>query len=95
MIRLQIKEACEREGIDNPKELSRRTGLHYQSCYLLWRGESKMVALATLELICTLLGIRPGQLFDFEPASEKLPASSGSSKDNPTKGRTDKKGKSK
>jgi DNA-binding Xre family transcriptional regulator len=67
MIKLVVKEAAERAGISNALELSQRAKLPYESCRRLWRGEATMVALTTLERICSLLRVPPGQLFDFEP----------------------------
>ena len=72
MIRLTIREAAAKEGITSPRELERATGLSYATCHAVWNSEPQMVQLETLELICTLLGVRPGQLFEFESDSEKL-----------------------
>lgn len=67
MIKVLVKEVAEREGIRNALELSRRAGLHYQTVYSLWRGESKQIGLETIEKLCRALGVRPGQLFQLEP----------------------------
>jgi DNA-binding Xre family transcriptional regulator len=72
MIRLTVKEIAQKEGITSPRELERATGLSYATAHALWNGHPRMIQLATLELICTRLGVRPGQLFDFEPNQDKL-----------------------
>jgi DNA-binding Xre family transcriptional regulator len=72
MIRLSVKEIAQKEGITSPRELERATGLSYATAHALWNGHPRMVQLETLELLCTRLGVRPGQLFDFAPAQDKL-----------------------
>jgi DNA-binding Xre family transcriptional regulator len=67
MIKLLVKEVAEREGIRNALDLAKRAGLHYQTVYSLWRGESKQIGLETIEKLCRALGVRPGQLFQLEP----------------------------
>jgi DNA-binding Xre family transcriptional regulator len=72
MIRLTVKEIAEKEGISSPRELERATGLSYATAHALWNGQPRMIQLETIELICTRLGVRPGQLFAFEPNQDKL-----------------------
>jgi DNA-binding Xre family transcriptional regulator len=72
MIRLAVKEIAEKEGISSPRELERATGLSYATAHALWNGQPRMIQLDTIELICTRLGVRPGQLFEFEPNRDKL-----------------------
>ena len=72
MIRLAIKEIAEKEGINSPRELERATGLSYATSHALWNGNPRMIQLETIELICTRLGVRPGQLLEFEPDQNKL-----------------------
>jgi DNA-binding Xre family transcriptional regulator len=67
MIRLLVKEVAQRAGINNPNELAEATGLHYESCRIMWRGNPKMIGLGTLELLCRTLSVLPGQLFELEP----------------------------
>jgi DNA-binding Xre family transcriptional regulator len=72
MIELIVKEIAQKEGITSPRELERATGLSYATAHALWNGHPRMVQLETLELLCTRLGVRPGQLFDFAPDQDKL-----------------------
>ena len=67
MITLLVKEVAKREGIRNALDLAKRAGLHYQTVYSIWRGESKQIGLETIEKLCRALGVRPGQLFQLEP----------------------------
>lgn len=66
MIRLIVKEVAKRAGIKNPRELSKKANLPYESCRLLWEGNTKMIGLNTIEHLCTLFEVPPCQLFDFE-----------------------------
>jgi putative transcriptional regulator len=72
MIKLVVREVAEREGIKSPRELERATGLSYSTAYGLWKGNPRMIQLETIELLCTRLGVRPGQLFQFEADRGKL-----------------------
>lgn len=72
MIRLIVREVAEREGISSPRELERAAGISYATAHALWNGNPRMVQLETLEMICTSLGVRPGQLFEFEANQAKL-----------------------
>jgi DNA-binding Xre family transcriptional regulator len=67
MIRLLVKEVAQRAGINNPNELAEATGLHYESCRIMWRGNPKMIGLGSLELLCRTLSVLPGQLFELDP----------------------------
>ncbi|HYP25333.1 MAG TPA: helix-turn-helix transcriptional regulator [Blastocatellia bacterium] len=67
MIKLLVKEVAQRAGINNPNELAEATGLHYESCRIMWRGNPKMMGLGTLEVLCRTLSVLPGQLFELEP----------------------------
>jgi len=70
-LRLIVREVAEREGISNPYELSKRARLPYETCRALWNENSNMIALKTLERLCTVLKVRPSQLIEYEP--EVLP----------------------
>jgi len=66
MLRLVVKELAEREGIENPNALAVATGLPYETCRRIWRGEPRLIGLDTIERLCDFLRVRPGQLFDYE-----------------------------
>lgn len=65
-LRLTIREVAEKEGITNPKELSERTGLYYESCRLMWNGSSRRIDLDSLKAICDALNVGPAQLFEYK-----------------------------
>jgi DNA-binding Xre family transcriptional regulator len=71
MIKLNIKETAEREGIKNANLLSEATGLPYETCRKLWRGEARRIDLSTIERLCDVLHVRPSQLIDYEFEPDK------------------------
>ena len=71
MIKLNVRETAEREGYENPNRLSEATGLPYETCRKLWRGEARRIDLNTIERLCDVLRLRPGQLFDYEHEPDK------------------------
>jgi DNA-binding Xre family transcriptional regulator len=73
MMRLIVKEVAHREGIASAYDLSRRTGVQVTSMYKIWSGEARMIGLDTLDKLCTVLKVKPGQLFEHEAEPEKLP----------------------
>lgn len=70
---LTIREVAQKAGIANARQLAARAGIHLNSAYGLWNGEARRVDLDTLEKLCTLFGVVPGQLFNFEPDASVLP----------------------
>jgi DNA-binding Xre family transcriptional regulator len=72
MLRLAVKELAIREGIENPNALAAATGLPYETCRRVWQGEPSMIGLGTIERLCDVLRVRPGQLFDYEYEPDKL-----------------------
>ena len=66
MIKLVVKEIAIREGIENPNALAEVTGLPYETCRRVWNDNSKHIGLGTIERLCDVLRVRPGQLFDYE-----------------------------
>jgi DNA-binding Xre family transcriptional regulator len=73
MMKLIVKEVAEREGIASAYELAKRTGIQVTSTYKIWNGEAKMVGLDTLDRLCTVLGVKPGQLFQHRAEPRKVP----------------------
>jgi DNA-binding Xre family transcriptional regulator len=66
-VRLLVKEVAEKKGIDNPFVLAKETGLNYAACHKLWSGNQKMVGLQTIARLCEVFGVKPGQLFEYQP----------------------------
>jgi DNA-binding Xre family transcriptional regulator len=73
MMELTIKEVAEKAGIANARQLAARAGIHLNSAYGLWNATATRIDLATLEKLCTLFGVVPGQLFRFEADPSVLP----------------------
>jgi DNA-binding Xre family transcriptional regulator len=73
MMRLLVREVAEREGIRNALDLAQRTGLHYATVYRLWKGEAKRFDIDTIDKLCTLLNVKPGQLFEHIAEPDILP----------------------
>ena len=67
-VKLTVKEAAEKKGIANPFALAKETGLNYAACYKMWHGEQQRIDLKTLARLCEVLGVKPGQLFDYQAA---------------------------
>lgn len=73
-MRLLVREVAEREGIRNALDLAQKTGLHYATVYRLWKGEAKRIDVETIDKLCTLFNVKPGQLFEHIAEPDKLPA---------------------
>jgi DNA-binding Xre family transcriptional regulator len=71
MIALNISDPAIREGIPNANALAVTTGLPYETCRKLWRGTATRIDLKTIERLCDVLRVRPGQLFDYEYEPDK------------------------
>jgi DNA-binding Xre family transcriptional regulator len=72
-MKLIVKEVAEKEGIASAYELSMKTGVHVTSMYKIWSGEARMIGLDTLDKLCTVLNVKPGQLFEHIAEPDKLP----------------------
>jgi DNA-binding Xre family transcriptional regulator len=64
-LRLAVREVAEKKGVKNPFMLAQKTGLNYSICHRLWQGDQNRVDLKTLARLCEVLGVKPGQLFDY------------------------------
>jgi DNA-binding Xre family transcriptional regulator len=68
-VKLAVKEVAEKRGILNPFMLSKSTGLNYAICYKMWSGNQQRVDLKTLARLCEALGVKPGQILDYQSDS--------------------------
>lgn len=73
MIQWIVCEVAERAGINNASELAKRSGLQPTSVYRIWKGEAARADLRTLDKLCTLLEVKPSQLFDQVAEPDRLP----------------------
>jgi DNA-binding Xre family transcriptional regulator len=74
-MKLIVRDVAEREGFKNANELAVKTGIPLFSMYRIWDGRAKMIALETMDRLCTVLKVKPGQLFEHEAEPDKLPGS--------------------
>jgi transcriptional regulator with XRE-family HTH domain len=80
MLRLKVKEVAEQGGIPDAAELSRRTGISYDTAYRLWRGEvggtsrgERSIGVMTLYRVAKALGVKVADLIE-EDRRTLLPA---------------------
>ena len=66
MIRLVVREVAERAGITSGYELMKKTGLPPNTANSLWKGTAKRFDIATLNQLCMVFEVPPGQLFEFK-----------------------------
>ena len=71
MLRLDIQELCKREGIENAHQLANVAELSYAVVWRIWNGRPSQIGLATLERLCDVLKVLPGQLFSYTPEPGK------------------------
>lgn len=57
-------------------QVSRETGIRYNTILGLYRGKGRRIDLDTIDAICRLLEVQPGELFTWEPDAEE-PAEGG------------------
>src|SRR5262249_39727121 len=78
MIELKIREVAESRGIENPFALQTASGLNYAVCHRLWKAQSKMIGIETLDKLCSALDCYPSDLFVYTaqnsaPSEEQAP----------------------
>lgn len=66
-IKLLVREVAEKSGVKNPFMLAKETGLNYAACYKMWNGAQQRIDLKTLARLCEVFGVKPGQIFDYQP----------------------------
>ncbi|HYL97951.1 MAG TPA: helix-turn-helix transcriptional regulator [Blastocatellia bacterium] len=66
MIKWTVSEVARRAGIKNARDLARLARVHLNTAYGIWNGTAKRVDLATIDRICTVLQVKPGQLFEHD-----------------------------
>jgi transcriptional regulator with XRE-family HTH domain len=78
MVRLRVKEAAEQAGIPDAAELSRRTGISYDTAYRLWRGEvggekrgERSIGIMTLHRVAKALGVKMMDLYEEDRATRR------------------------
>lgn len=67
MITTRIKEMAEKRGITTAYQLQKATDLPPSMAARLFRDEVDMIALRTLDRLCTALKCKPNDLLKYEP----------------------------
>lgn len=58
-----LKKAAQEVGVENPNQLSLKTGVHYRTCYRIWSEKEVLnVKLKVLLGFCEGLLVTPGAL---------------------------------
>ncbi len=71
MITTRIKEVAEKRGITTAYQLQKVTGLPPSMAARLFRDEVDMIALRTLDRLCTVFKCKPNDLLKHEPSSDE------------------------
>lgn len=71
MIRLYVREYAEDHGITSAYQLKKAMGISTSEAQRLWKGEMKMIALKTLNLLCETFACGPEAFFDYAPDKKK------------------------
>ncbi len=68
MIRFRVRELAEGKGW-NIAALAEQTGLAYSSALDLWHDRAQRIDKKTIEKLCIVFQVQPGELVVWEPAS--------------------------
>ena len=71
MITTRIKEMAEKRGITTAYQLQKLTELPPSMAARLFRDEVDMIALRTLDRLCTVLKCKPNDLLRYEPNTDE------------------------
>lgn len=63
-IRLRLAEVIEEHGLTQ-SAVAREADLSFQAVNYLCSGRAKQIALDTLDRLCRVLKVQPGELFEF------------------------------
>jgi len=69
----RLPQLMEEKGI-SIRQLSRETGVTYTTIRALYHGQRRSVQLAVLDAVCEALGIQPGDIYEYQPADDRRPA---------------------
>lgn len=63
MVRWRLKEQAQPDRW-TARKLSIATGMSYNSIWAIWSGKAKRADLETLDKLCEVLSLEPGDLFE-------------------------------
>lgn len=67
---INVKEACEKRGIENPYQLWQKIGGSKDTTAQLWAGKMTMIKTETMNRLQADLGITPFEYLRNEPDAE-------------------------
>lgn len=67
MIEIRIREVAEKRGITNAYQLQKATGLSASMAARLYKDDVEMIALRTLDALCSALKCKPNDIIRFTP----------------------------
>ena len=65
MVRTKIRDLAEKRGLTTAYQLQKAANLSPSMAARLYRDEVDMIALRTVDSLCTALACKPGDLFDY------------------------------
>jgi len=74
-VKINVRQVAETRGVNNPRDLSLKTGITYSVCYRMWyEADQTRLDLNSLARLCDFLECQPGDLLlliDSGRASQK------------------------
>ncbi|MFL6213304.1 MAG: helix-turn-helix domain-containing protein [Blastocatellia bacterium] len=81
MVELRIKEVAEVRGIMNAYQLQKATGWQPAMAARVWKGNLRMIALDTIDVLCRALDCEPADLIVRVKDTPKPARSSGNKRE--------------
>jgi DNA-binding Xre family transcriptional regulator len=63
VIEIDVKAIAQTRGLTNAFQLSKHTGLGYETAWQLWSKSTKAIRVKTLEVLCERLNANPADFF--------------------------------
>lgn len=81
MVELQIRQVAEKRGITNAYQLQKATGWQPAMAARVWKGNLRMIALDTIDVLCRALDCDPADLIVRVKDTPKPTRSSGNKRE--------------
>ncbi len=65
--KINLKEACEKQGIENPFQLWKKIGGSKATTAKMWLGETTMIKTETMNRLQSIVGITPFEYLTNQP----------------------------
>lgn len=69
-IRLRLAEILQEKGLTQ-SEVARKADLSFQAVNYLYSGRAKQIGLDTMDRLCGVLGVGPGELLEWDGGSRR------------------------